>query len=94
MDGAGHARIADFCLATVTHDLDWIRAGSEVQSRPAQLAAPEILTGEGTYSKEADVFSFAMVMIEVRHRRMFCSGVSLPPFWVITGVHGCRPFQS
>ena len=73
VDDTGHARIADFCLATVTHDLDWIRAGSEVQSRPAQLAAPEILTGEGTYSKEADVFSFAMVMIEVRRGWVFSS---------------------
>ena len=32
----------------------------------ARWTAPEILN-EGPYSKEADTFSFAMVMIEVRH---------------------------
>ena len=31
-----------------------------------QLAAPEVLSGSTATSKEADVFSFAMVMIEVR----------------------------
>ena len=30
--------------------------------------APEILNGSGVFSKEADVFSFAMVMAEVRRR--------------------------
>ena len=32
--------------------------------------APEILNRSGALSKEADVFSFAMVMVEV-HRRYF-----------------------
>lgn len=32
----------------------------------ARWTAPEILDGGGTVSKEADVFAFAMVMIEVR----------------------------
>lgn len=31
----------------------------------ARWTAPEILQGQGSVSKEADVFSFAMVMIEV-----------------------------
>ena len=31
----------------------------------ARLAAPEILDGSATFSKAADVFSFAMLMIEV-----------------------------
>ena len=42
-----------------------MRTAFEDQGHTARWTAPEILTEEGTYSKEADVFSFAMVMIEV-----------------------------
>ena len=66
VDTAGRARITDFGLATVTQNLDSIRSASEYQGHTARWTAPEILTEQGTYSKEADVFSFAMVMIEVR----------------------------
>ena len=38
----------------------------ETDRRFATGFAPEILTGKGTLSKEADVFSFAMVMVVVR----------------------------
>ena len=74
VDGSGHARIADFYLATVTYDLDWIQTASEGRYRIAAWTAPEILNFEGSYSKEADIFSFAMVMVEVRHRRFFRRG--------------------
>ena len=30
-----------------------------------QFAAPEVLSGDTTIGKEADIFSFAMVVIEV-----------------------------
>ncbi|KAF9642667.1 kinase-like protein [Thelephora ganbajun] len=65
VDGDGHARITDFGLATVTQNLDSIRSASDDQGHTARWTAPEILNEKGTYSKEADVFSFAMVMIEV-----------------------------
>ena len=65
MDDSGHARLADFGLATVTQNLDSIRSASCQHGHTARWAAPEVLI-EGTYSKEADVFAFAMVMIEVR----------------------------
>ena len=65
VDDAGHARITDFGLATVTQNLDSMRTTSEDHGHTARWTAPEILTEEGTYSKEADIFSFAMVMIEV-----------------------------
>ncbi|KAF9644348.1 kinase-like protein [Thelephora ganbajun] len=65
VDSAGHARITDFGLATVTRNLHSIRNASDDQGHTARWTAPEILNEEGTYSKEADVFSFAMVMIEV-----------------------------
>ena len=68
MDDAGRARITDFGLATVTQNLDSMRISEdEDEGHTARWTAPEILHEEGTYSKEADVFSFAMVMIEVRH---------------------------
>ena len=66
VDTTGHARIVDFGLATVTHDLDSIRGASGEHKDSTRWTAPEILDGQGTHSKEADVFSFAMVMIEVR----------------------------
>lgn len=63
IDDSGSPRIADFGLVTVT--LDSIRSASGQQGHTARWTAPEVLN-EGIYSKEADVFSFAMVMVEVR----------------------------
>ena len=68
VDAASHARITDFGLATVTQNLDSIRSASGDHGHTARWTAPEILSEEGSYSKEADVFSFAMVAIEVRHK--------------------------
>ena len=66
MDTTGHARITDFGLAVVTQDLESIRSGSDECGDGARWIAPEILDSRGTHSKEGDVFSFAMVTIEVR----------------------------
>ena len=66
MDEVGRARLVDFGLAPVTQDLDLIRSASTECDNSARWIAPEILDGGGMYSKEADVFSFAGVMIEVR----------------------------
>ena len=65
MDASGNARITDFGLAAVTHDLDSLRSGSDEFGDVARWIAPEILDNRGAHSKEADVFSFAMVTIEV-----------------------------
>ena len=67
MDEFGHAQITDFGVATVTQNLDSIRSLTDENAHTARWTAPEILNEVGSYSKEADVFSFAMVMIEVRH---------------------------
>ena len=61
VDADGYARIADFRLATVGPGVD-----SEQTAETGQWPAPEILEGEPT-SKATDIFSFAMVMIEVCH---------------------------
>ena len=66
VDNSGAARIVDFGFTTVTQNLDSIRSASCQQGYTAQWAAPEVLN-EGGYSKEADIFSFAIVMIEVRY---------------------------
>jgi len=65
VDDSAHARIADFGFATVTRNLDSIPGTSCHNGHTPRWTAPEVLEG-GKYSKEADIFSFAMVMIEVR----------------------------
>ena len=65
MDGVGHARIIDFGLVMVTQD---IRDVSNKNGRSARWLAPEIFDGREMHSKEADVFSFAGVAIEVRYK--------------------------
>ena len=67
MDDSGSARIADFGFTTVTHNLDSVRSLQCQRGFSPRWTAPEVLN-EGPYSKEADIFSFAMVMIEVRRR--------------------------
>jgi serine/threonine protein kinase len=64
VNDSDHACIADFGLATVAKTLDSIESATCQRGHSARWAAPEVLS-EGTHSKEADVFSFAMVMIEV-----------------------------
>ena len=67
VDDTGSARIVDFGLATVTRNPDSMRSVSDQHGNTPRWTAPEVLNGEA-YSKEADIFSFAMVMIEVCRR--------------------------
>jgi len=66
VDTTGHAMITECGLAVVTQSMDSIRGAPEEHGHNMRWIAPEILADRGTFSKEADVFSFAMVMIEVR----------------------------
>ena len=68
VDATGRARITDFGLAVVTQDLDSIRDGLAEYRQNAHWIAPEILDNRGSYGKEADVFSFSGVAIEVCHK--------------------------
>ena len=92
MDGSGIARLADFGLATVTLNLDSVRSATNQRGFTPRWAAPEILD-EGTYSKEADVFSFAMVMIEVYTGAIPFSGstISMAILAITQGRHPPRP---
>ena len=68
VDTTGRARITDCGLAVVTRNLDSVRSAPDEREHSTRWTAPEILASQGTFSKEADVFSFAMVMIEVCYR--------------------------
>ena len=66
VDATGHAVITDCGLAIATQNLDSIRGTPDEYGDNTRWVVPEILDNRGTFSKEADVFSFAMVVIEVR----------------------------
>ena len=66
VDNIPHARLADFGIATVTKNLDSIRTETRQDVHTPRWSAPEILR-EQNPTKESDIYSFAMVTIEV-HR--------------------------
>ena len=66
VEDSGCARIADFGLAKITRDQDSILNASQHHCGTLRWAAPEVLS-RGRSTEKADIFSFAMVMIEV-HR--------------------------
>ena len=68
VDATGRARITDFGLAAVTRDPDSVWSVSTEHDQNTRWIAPEILDNRWSYSKEADVFSFAGVTIEVCRR--------------------------
>ena len=65
IDGSGYARVCDFGLASIAHGKYTTGIKSE-KGHTARWSAPEILFGECTTSKQADIFAFGMVVIEVR----------------------------
>ena len=92
MDGSGHARITDFGLATVTRNLDSIQSSSVQRGYTPRWAAPEVLN-EGSHSKEADVFAFAMIMVEVRHGFTVCESLAYRRFISVQLFTGAVPFS-
>ena len=65
VDASGRACITDFGL---TRNQDTVGGIHGTTGGTARWTAPEILEERRSWSKEADVFSFAMIMIEVRLR--------------------------
>ena len=59
----GHACLADFGLASIIHGNNSI--ATRVGGYTARWTAPEILEGAQNITREADVFSFGMVVLEV-----------------------------
>ena len=70
VEDSGQVRIADFGLAKITRNLDSIRSASYQGGFSPRWAAPEVCD-RGECTKAADIFSFAMVAIEVR--RVLCT---------------------
>ena len=64
VDNIPHARIMDFGIAIVTKNLNSVRPPTRQGAHTRRWSAPEILL-EQNPSKESDVYSFAMVTIEV-----------------------------
>ena len=77
VEDSGQVRIADFGLAKITRNLDSIRSASNQSGFSARWAAPEVFN-RGECTKAADIFSFAMVAIEVcRVLCTLCQGPGL-----------------
>ena len=66
IDNVPHARIADFGISIVTKNLDSIRADTRQDVHTPRWSAPEIFRDQNP-SQKSDIYSFAMVTIEV-HR--------------------------
>lgn len=65
IDEGGHARLTDFGLTSVVRrDTSSLSIQNLGATNATAWAAPEILQGGGS-TMEGDVFSFAMVVIEV-----------------------------
>ncbi|KAF9643686.1 kinase-like protein [Thelephora ganbajun] len=62
VDDSGHARIADFTLTMVIKDEDFLEDDS-VHGHTLRWTAPEVIE-KGAKTKESDIFSFAMVIVE------------------------------
>ena len=67
VDEFGHARLADFGFSMVARNLDSIQGDSDCHGFTPRWSAPEVLE-HWSHSKEADTFSFGMVMYEVCRR--------------------------
>lgn len=74
-DSAGIPRIGDFGASSITFDPVSKNASTPSQAYSLRWAAPEILEAQNDESrrptKKSDVYAFAMVVVEVRHRHYF-----------------------
>ena len=66
IDGSGHARVSDFGLASIAYGAYSTGVKSN-KGHTVRWSAPEVLFGAVPASKQADMFSFGMVVVEVRH---------------------------
>ena len=65
IDGHGHARVSDFGLASIAHGKYSTGVKSD-KGHTVRWSAPEVLFGTVPASKQADIFAFGMVVVEVR----------------------------
>ena len=67
VDHLGRAHITDFSLAAANQNQCLTCSVAKTHDPTMRWIAPEVLDETGSLTKKADVFSFAMVMIEVSH---------------------------
>jgi len=65
VDASGNPRITGFTLATIARDQSSFPGDPDGQGYTPRWTAPEILQFGKTATKESDIFSFGMVIIEV-----------------------------
>ena len=96
VDRFGRARIMDFSLTTVHPNQVSNRGVSELRGNNTRWTAPEVSEEIGPLTEKVDVFSFAMLMVEVRFahvaqkRPVKCVIVSMKAF---TGAIPFHNFQ-
>ena len=66
VDRLGRAHITDFTLTEIACDKDSTRRVTDLPDYDTRWTAPEVLEGAPRLTKEGDIFSFSMVMVEVR----------------------------
>lgn len=64
IDNDGRARLTDFGFTSVVREVDSVFI-THVQGFTPRWAAPEVLESGDKNTREADIFAFGMVMIEV-----------------------------
>ena len=88
VDESGKARITDFGLAAIARNPHSHRSTLNEDGHSARWCAPEVLNSEPV-SKESDVFSFGMVIVEVGgDRSVYCQ----PPDLLMKVFTGGAPF--
>ncbi|KAF9643100.1 kinase-like protein, partial [Thelephora ganbajun] len=90
VDATGNARIVDFGLATVARDINPHISNTGGQGNTPRYTASETLKS-GHHSKESDVFSFGMVMIEVFTGNVPFSDLTTATAAITSIVFGRRP---
>jgi serine/threonine protein kinase len=71
VDRLGRAHITDFTLTEIACDQGSARRVTDLPDHDTRWTAPEVLEGAPRLTKEGDIFSFSMVMVEVRCKHIF-----------------------
>ena len=71
VDEYGSARITDFGLTKLVRGTSSIPSTSDGQGESLRWTAPEILEHGGPATVESDIYSFGVVVIEVRQQSIF-----------------------
>jgi serine/threonine protein kinase len=88
IDKDGRARLTDFGLTSIPRGEDSTRNPHDLGVASTTWAAPEILEG-GAVTEPGDVFTFAMITIEVRKCAVFDESPST--YLPRTGIYRASP---